>query len=69
MDREAPRRVVELDGGMRAKGLKFWLQDEHGIDMSKIELRESPLEGLGVFAAQDLAPGEKLFDIPLSEQY
>ena len=63
---EAPRRVVEVDGGMRARGLKFWLEDEHKIDMSKIELRQSKLEGLGVFAAQDLAAGEPLFDIPQS---
>jgi hypothetical protein len=63
---EAPRRVVEVDGGMRAKGLKFWLQDEHNIDLSKLELRQSELEGLGVFAAQDLEPGEPLFDIPQS---
>ena len=63
---EAPRRVVEVDGGMRAKGLAFWLADEHKIDMSKVELRQSPLEGLGVFAAQDLPAGEPLFDIPQS---
>eukprot|EP00802_Teleaulax_amphioxeia_P011041 Tamp_11071.p1 GENE.Tamp_11071~~Tamp_11071.p1 ORF type:complete len:491 (-),score=134.38 Tamp_11071:488-1783(-) len=51
---------------MRAKGLAFWLADEHKIDMSKVELRQSPLEGLGVFAAQDLPAGEPLFDIPQS---
>ena len=49
---EAPKRVVVVDGGVRAKALAFWLKDEHNIDMSKIELRQSPLEGLGVFAAQ-----------------
>jgi len=63
---EAPRRVVEVDGGMRAKALAFWLKDEHKIDMSRIEMRQSPLEGLGVFAAQDLEAGEALFDIPQS---
>ena len=41
---EAPRRGVEVDGGMRAKGLAFWLAGEHKIDMSKVELRQSPLE-------------------------
>ena len=63
---EAPKRAVEVDGGMRAKALAYWLQDEHKIDMSKIELRQSPLEGLGVFAAKDLAADELLFDIPQS---
>jgi hypothetical protein len=36
---EAPKRVVVVDGGVRAKALAFWLKDEHNIDMSKIELR------------------------------
>ena len=61
---DAPKRVVEVDGGMRARGLSIWLQEEHAVDMSKLELQQSPLEGLGVFAAHDLAPGEQLFDVP-----
>lgn len=63
---DAPKRIVEIDGGLRARGLKYWLMDEHNIDLSKVELKVSPLEGLGVFAAKDLAAGEELFTIPRS---
>jgi hypothetical protein len=63
---DAPKRIVEIDGGLRARGLKYWLMDEHNVDLSKLELKVSPLEGLGVFAAKDLSPGEELFTIPRS---
>lgn len=49
---DAPRRVVSGDGGMRAKGLYYWLLDEHKVDLSRVELRQSELEGLGCFAKQ-----------------
>ena len=63
---DAPKRIVETDGGLRARGLKYWLMDDHGVDLSKVDLRVSPLEGLGVFAAKDLAAGEELFTVPRS---
>jgi hypothetical protein len=47
---DAPRRIVASDGGMRAKGLYYWLLDEHNVDLSRVELKQSELEGLGIFA-------------------
>ncbi|KAJ1468924.1 hypothetical protein T484DRAFT_1853692 [Baffinella frigidus] len=34
------------------------------MDLSAITLKNSPLEGLGMFAARDLEPGETVFTIP-----
>lgn len=51
---------------MRARNLKFWLQEEHGIDFSVVDIRDSPLEGLGTFAVADVKGGEVVFEVPKS---
>jgi len=63
---DSPARAVESDGGMRANNFKFWLKDEHKVDLSNADIRESPLEGLGVFVDKDLSKGDVLFEVPKS---
>ena len=65
---DAPKRIVETDGGLRARGLKYWLMDDHGVDLSKVDLRVSPLEGLGVFASPVPPPPHPPHPIPTPTQ-
>ncbi|KAI0798047.1 SET domain-containing protein [Abortiporus biennis] len=57
-----------LDDNSRWKNLLHWLRDKHGMDIGpeglRVECRETPGAGKGLFAIQPCKPSETLFTIP-----